>query len=139
MNSTTRATNLGDINSGSKPWRFNTNLKIDKDFKFKIGKIDSSQGGDLRRVNSVNVYLQVRNVFNTQNVLQVYRYTGDANTDGYLSSPQGIIDYTNKEEISKGYGQAFRDLYNVALEIPENRNSMFAQPRIIQLGAVLSF
>lgn len=141
MNTTARAVNLGDINSGSLPWRFMTNLKLDKDFSFKFGKMDSvkTKGIDNRREFGLNVYLQVTNLFNSMNVLSVYRYTGSPETDGYLSSPDGQLDYTTKEAVKVGYGQAFRDLYNVSLEIPDNRNSMYIRPRIIQLGAVLSF
>ena len=141
MNSTARAVNLGDINSGSLPWRFMTNFKLDKDLTFKFGKSDSSKnkGLDNRREFGLNIYLQITNLFNSMNVLDVYRYTGSPTTDGYLNGPDGNLDYISKEAIAKGYGQAFRDLYNVALEIPDGRNSMFIRPRVIQLGAVLSF
>ena len=74
-----------------------------------------------------------------QNVLAVYRYTGNPNTDGYLTSGDGKLEYTSKEATSKGYGQSFRDLYNIALQIPEGGGSNFVRPRVIQLGAVLSF
>lgn len=141
MNSTARAVNLGDINSGSLPWRFMTNFKMDKDLTFKFGRSDSSKnkGLDNRREFGLNIYLQITNLFNSMNVLDVYRYTGSPTTDGYLNGPDGQLDYRSKEAIAVGYGQAFRDLYNVALEIPETRNSMYIRPRVIQLGAVLSF
>ncbi len=134
-----RFTNLGDVNSGSLPWRFNTNLKVDKDFNFKLGKLDSAKGEINKSIISLNVYLQVTNLFNSANVLRVYRYSGVASQDGYYNTPDEILDYNSKEAIAKGYGQAFRDLYNVALEIPDDRSSMFVRPRIIQLGATLSF
>lgn len=139
MNSVVRSNNLGDINAGSMPWRMNANLKLDKDFNFKFGKIDSSKGGDNRREYGLNIYVQATNIFNSFNVLEVYRYTGDAATDGYLTSTSGVLDYTTKEITATGFGRSFRDLYNVSLEIPEGRNSMYARPRVIQLGAVLSF
>ena len=121
------------------PWRFNTNLKVDKDFNFKLGKLDSAKGEINKSIISLNVYLQVTNLFNSANVLRVYRYSGVASQDGYYNTPDEILDYNSKEAIAKGYGQAFRDLYNVALEIPDDRSSMFVRPRIIQLGATLSF
>lgn len=141
MNTTARAVNLGDINSGTLPWRFMANFKVDKDLTFKFGKFDSTKtkGLDTRREYGLNIYLQITNLLNAMNVLDVYRFTGSPTTDGYLASPDGQLDYTSKEAVAVGYGQAFRDLYNVALEIPDGRNSMFIRPRIIQLGAVLSF
>lgn len=134
-----RFTNLGDVNSGTLPWRFNANLKLDKDFNFKLGKVDPAKVEINRKVLNLNVYLQITNLFNTANVLKVYRFTGDPSQDGYLTSPDGQLDYLSKESIAQGFGQSFRDLYKIALEIPDDRNSMFARPRIIQLGAVLSF
>jgi hypothetical protein len=137
-----RAINLGDINSASKPWQYNFNLKVDKDFTFKVGKrAGDSTKPDSRKEVSFNVYLQIQNLFNTEKVLDVYRYTGSAETDGYLSSPLAQLDYTSKESILKGYGDSFRDLYKIGLEIPNNDGltSYFARPRVIQLGAILNF
>lgn len=139
MNSTVRAFNIGDINSANMPWVFNSSLKLDKDISFKFGKLDSSKGPDNRRSIGLNVYLQVTNIFDAQNILSVYRYTGNPTADGYLTSKEGLLDYTSKEQIAKGYGQAFRDLYNIALQIPEGGNSNFVRPRVIQLGAVMTF
>jgi hypothetical protein len=143
LNSSTRATTLGDINSASMPWRVNVNLKLDKDFQFKLGKKTKGPDGVeiVRREYSLNIYLQIQNLFNSSNVLNVYRYTGDAKTDGYLNSKDGILQYNSNESVAKGYGQGFRDLYNVSLEIPkdDNRISYYARPRIVQLGAVMSF
>lgn len=134
-----RMTNLGDLNSGNLPWRFMANLKIDKDFNFNFGKVDSVKGDLSRKAMALNIYLQITNLFNSANVLKVYRFTGDPTQDGYITSAEGLLDYDNKESIAIGFGKAFRDLYNVALEMPDDRNSMFIRPRIIQLGATLSF
>lgn len=139
MNGTSRSSNVGDVNSASMPWFVNANLKIDKDFNFKFGKVDSSRGGDNRREYGINLYLQITNLFNSMNVLKVYRYSGSASTDGYLGSQLGIADIAQKETRAKGYGEAFRELYKIALEIPEDRNSMYSRPRVIQVGATLSF
>ena len=141
MNSSARAVNLGDINAGSMPWRFNVNLKLDKDFTFAFGKETKDDAGipKPKREYGLNLYLQITNLLNTANSLSVYRFTGSSTSDGYLSSDAGILQYNQNELVAKGYGQAFRDLYNVALEIPNDRTSMYARPRVIQLGGVLSF
>ena len=138
MSTTARAANLGDINSANMPWVFNSSLKFDKDFTFNYGKADSTNPNNRKSVG-LNVYLQVTNIFDFRNVLRVYRYTSDPLTDGYLSSNEGIAEFKSKEAVATGYGQAFRDLYNIALEIPNSGASNFVRPRVIQLGAVLSF
>ena len=139
MSSVNRSINVGDVNAAGMPWVFNSSLKFDKDFSFKFGRQDSSKGPDSRPSINLNVYLQVTNIFDMRNVLSVYRYTGDPTTDGYLTSGEGVLEYNSKEEIAKNYGRAFRDLYNIALEIPQNGGSNFVRPRVIQLGAVMSF
>jgi hypothetical protein len=138
MSTTARAANLGDINAANMPWVFNSSLKFDKDINFLYGRIDSANPNNRKNIN-LNIYLQITNIFNFRNVLSVNRFTNDPLTDGYLSSNEGIAEYETKEATAKGYGQAFRDLYNIALEIPNGGNSNFVRPRVIQLGAVLSF
>lgn len=141
ISNTERAITLGDINSGSMPWRYNIDFKIDKDFTFRVGKNKSKDAttGDTRKTVELNVYLNIQNVLNTQNVLTVYRYTGSAETDAYLSSPSAALDYASKEAIAVGYGESFRDLYRIGLQVPNGRNSNYALPRVIWLGANLSF
>lgn len=139
LSSVDRAITLGGVNSASMPWGYNVNLKLSKGFTFKWGKRDSTSGKDLRKKLGFDVYLQVNNLLNTFRTLSVYRYTGDATTDGYVNSGAGVDDYARAELVQEGNGEAFRDLYNMSLELPRNRTSMFARPRIIQLGGILSF
>lgn len=138
LGSQERAITLGDVNAGRMPWRFNLNLKVAKDFSFKYGrKPKEGLGIDERRPGSFNIYLQINNVTNSQ-VLSVYRFTGSADTDGYIGSPGFTTEYNTKEASIKGLGTSFRDLYNVSLLIPDG-GSNYALPRIIQLGGLLSF
>lgn len=141
ISTTDRAITIGDINSASMPWRYNIDFKIDKDFNLKVGKNKSKESGvDTRKTVGLNVYLNIQNLLNTQNVLSVYRFTGSAETDAYLTSPAAALDYASKEAITAGYGESFRDLYKIALQIPSNdRGSNYALPRIIWLGASLNF
>ena len=37
----------------------------------------------------LNVYVWVLNLFETENVVNVYPFTGDANSNGWLESPDG--------------------------------------------------
>ena len=75
--------------------------------------------------SNVEVYLQMLNVLNTQNILGVYAFTGSPNDDGYLSSPQGqnaIQFQTN--------AQSYADLYNISLANP----GLYSLPRRLRLG-----
>lgn len=140
-----RAITLGDVNAGRLPWRFNLNVKVAKDFSFKYGrKPKASTGIDERRPGSLNLYLQINNLTNSQ-VIRVYRYTGSADNDGYIGSPGYTSEYNTKEATIQGLGTSFRDLYNLSLGIP-NRDgdggeptSNYAIPRVIQLGGLLTF
>ena len=78
----------------------------------------------------MNAYVWVQNLFNTQNIIAVYDYTGNADDDGFLSSNEGIqvaddaIDPT-----------AFRDQYSAYVNNPNN----FSRPRTIRLGLTMNF
>lgn len=140
LSASDRAITLGDVNSARLPWRFNMNLKFNKDLVFKVGKkVKDSLAIDNRRDVEMNIYLQINNLFNNQ-IVNVYRYTGSAETDGYVGSPAFNQEYIQKEAIAKGLGESYRELYNLSTELPNRtRASNMAMPRVIQLGAILSF
>jgi hypothetical protein len=78
--------------------------------------------------SNVELYVQILNAFNTQNILGAYSYTGSPDDDGYLSSPQGqnaIQFQTN--------AQSFADLYNISLANP----GLYSLPRRVRLGVRL--
>ena len=50
----------GSVNGARKPWTFRTDVRIDKTFQFKMN--------DTRKLN-MEVYVQVENLFNVDNVL----------------------------------------------------------------------
>lgn len=114
----------GSVNGSRLPWQVRADLRIDKN-------IDLSWGaGDNKKMANLNVYLQVLNVLNTQNVLNVYRYTGNADDDGYLyaASTQNSIAAQNSE-------QSFRDLYTIKINNPSN----YSIPRRVRIGVMLDF
>ena len=53
-----------------------------------------------------SVYLWIQNLLNTKNIISVYRYTGNANDDGYLDAPNKQIDINSKYN-----AESYRDLY----------------------------
>lgn len=61
------------INESSTPWTFQTDLRIDKGFS-------------LMGVNA-RIYTYVQNLFNRQNVINVYGRTGNDKDDGFLTDP----------------------------------------------------
>ncbi len=114
----------GSINGSRLPWQFRMDGRLDRDMEVKLGDKEES------KTLFINVYLEVLNVFNTKNILSVYRATGNASDDGYLAAAEfqaGIQAQTNE--------QAFRDLYAIRVNNPGN----YSQPRQIRLGVILGF
>jgi hypothetical protein len=119
----------GAINGSRYPVNFNIDLRIDKDFFFKVGK-KGGEGEDKRKQYSFNLYLQILNLLNTRNVYEVYSYTGNPNDDGYLTASefQNSINSQNDP-------QSFRDLYNIKVNNPNN----YSLPRRMRIGLIFNF
>lgn len=120
----------GSINGNRLPWEFNIDLMVDKDINIFWGKKKEGGDNDNRKKSTLNIYLQVLNVFDIQNTIGVYAATGNPDDDGYLTAPQfqpfinGQIDPL-----------AFQDMYTLKVNDPRN----LSLPRRIRLGAILSF
>ena len=114
-----RSTLAGNINGSRLPWQFRMNLKVNKSFEIKWNDKKSS---------NFNVYVQVQNLLDAKNIISVYRATGNANDDGYLTSSaaQNAIDAKNDAE-------AFRYLYSIAVNNPSN----YSLPRMWRAGISL--
>jgi hypothetical protein len=78
----------------------------------------------------VDAYLWIDNLLGTANVLNVYRFTGSPNEDGFLDSPQGQTQSSNAVN-----PESYRDLYNASVNTPTN----YSLPRRIYLGASINF
>ena len=116
----------GSINGSSRPWQFRIDARIDKDFVIKWKRKE----GKKEKSTTLNVYVDLQNLLNTQNILGVYRKTGNPDDDGYLAAAehQAAIQSQTDE-------QSFRDLYSVAVNNPFN----YSRPRRIRLGVLLNF
>ncbi len=107
------------INASTTPWNFNLDMRIDKTVTFA--------GLDL------NIYAYVQNVFNTQNVINVYYATGNAYSDGFLENP-------NNQSVISNLGSRFVDLYRVVNLLDRRSNldyngfDLFGTPRQIRFG-----
>ena len=114
----------GTYNGSRLPWQFRIDMRLDKDIMFDIGK------GDNKKRAYLNVYLQISNILNTQNVLTVYPATGNADDDGYLAAAEWQRDIN--EQIDP---QSYRDMYEVFI----TRNWYYSRPRTIHLGLIFNF
>lgn len=117
----------GTLNGKRLPANFRTDLRLDKVLSFGGKERDDKT---VSRRYGLNVYLLILNIFNSKNILSVYRYTGLADDDGYIASDVGQQDI--QTQISP---ESFVDLYNVRVNSPFN----FTRPRTLQLGLLFNF
>lgn len=123
------------------PFTYNLDLRIDKTFNVSLSRKRNDAVGEpgsdapalkpkKDRVLSFDVYLLFLNVFNVQNTIGVYQYSGQPNISGYLESALG------KRLIDAQYDkQAFIDQYH----IKENNPGNYSAPRQIRLGLMVNF
>ena len=118
----------GTPNGARRPWQFRTDLRADKSFVFGAGK--KKEDGSVSRGFDFNVYITVLNLFDTRNVVSVYRFTGLPEDDGYLESGSGQQDIVTQIDPN-----SFVDQYRLRLQNPNN----FSLPRRIRLGVLMNF
>jgi Carboxypeptidase regulatory-like domain/TonB dependent receptor-like, beta-barrel/TonB-dependent Receptor Plug Domain len=117
----------GQLNAARLPWSTTLDLKVDRTIDLKWGKGEDED----KKEASLNVYIQVLNLMDADNVLGVYSATGNADDDGYLAAAewQNLIALAIDET-------ALRDLYTAKLASnPFN----YSLPRRIRLGIQLNF
>ncbi len=124
----------GSINGSRLPWYFRANLRVYKNFDFAVGnngkkKSEGAKSKEGREVQ-LQIYLQIQNLFNTQNILSVYRYTGSPSDDGYLNDPSSLA------AIQAALNpKAYKDQYAAVENSPNN----YSLPRRIYLGGIFTF
>jgi hypothetical protein len=109
------------LNTSLTPWNFNVDLNLNKAFRV------SNQLG-------MELYVNVLNLFDTQNVLNFFPNTGTAEDDGWLRSP-GAASYVAIPEYSNFYTAINLDnrwAYQGATGI-----DLYSAPRQIRLGVKL--
>ncbi|WNJ20158.1 TonB-dependent receptor domain-containing protein [Pontibacter sp. G13] len=116
----------GTPNGARKPWQFRVDLRLDKSFDFG-GKVKNEKRG---RVYSFNVFAEMLNVLDIQNITNVYRFTGLPDDDGYLTSASGELFTLRQID-----PEAFVDQYTTLLINPGN----YSLPRRIRLGVLFNF
>jgi Carboxypeptidase regulatory-like domain/TonB-dependent Receptor Plug Domain len=110
------------------PWYFRADMRINKDFDLALGK--KKEGKQEPRRVHLSVYLFVQNLFNTQNIIDLYAYTSNANDDGYLTDANSQAAINANRNV-----QAYRDSYKAKVNDPTN----YGTPRRIYLGANITF
>jgi hypothetical protein len=111
-------------NTGNRPTSNINELRTSSNYYFDL-KIDKTF--NLSILNSkLNVYMWIINLFNIENVVNVYPFTGDPDSNGWLESPDGQMwqQVATESEIS---------LYKRRELNPFN----YGQPRQIRLGVRL--
>ena len=85
------------------------------------------------------MFLRADNLFNRKNVINVYRRTGTATDDGFLTTPE------LSEQIVATRGEAFVDMFEkINLQNREHYwanqgGDLYSQPRQVHLGFSLDF
>ncbi len=121
MNDTRARQALEAVGSSTTPWTFTTDLRLDK--SFDLGNLKAT------------AYVIVNNLFNRQNILNVYEATGGAADDGFLSNPSA-----SETMINNYGGQGYVDLYR-AINLENGQaywnqlgRELYGEPRQIQFG-----
>jgi hypothetical protein len=109
------------LNYSTTPWTYRLDMKLDK--SIMIGPVD------------VNIYLWITNVFNRQNVVQVFNFSGDAYDDGHLATNDGKADSDRYAR----YGDDKAALYEKLYRTLNYNYNHFGEPRQIRLGFRLDY
>ncbi len=118
---------LGELNGARLPWNINVDARLDRNFRFALSK-------ESKRALNLNVYLRVSNLFDTKNVIGVYRVTGSPDDDGFLSSEFGADAVKSIDEAGKDV-QSYLAAYEWALLNP----GFYSLPRRIRVGGIINF
>ena len=123
------STNLleGTYYGSRMPGNFKIDLRADKDFYITLG---GNKEGKTGHEAYFNVYVNVTNLLNSKNILNVYNATGNADDDGYLTSPK----YANQIRAQLD-PEAFIQMYQIYV----NKGSNYSAPRQIKIGASFNF
>ncbi|MBL7811734.1 MAG: hypothetical protein JNL57_05880 [Bacteroidetes bacterium] len=105
------------------PWQYTLDMNFTKGFSLKRAGKDNPL--------VFNVFLWVNNVLNTKNVVGVFPYTGQADDDGFLNSPQGKLAVQNQIN-----AQSYTDLYKILLN---SQAGNWGSPRTVRLGVRINF
>lgn len=119
---------LEPINESETPWNHLWTLRVDKSF-------------DIYKSFSAMLYLEVLNLFDTQNTINVYSRTGSSTDDGFINN----FNSAKLEAAINNYGTEFVDFYkDVNIKNGEAWRTVIGTelwdtPRQVRLGLKLQF
>lgn len=122
-----RASIKGRLNGSNLPWQYRADLRLDKNITLIWKK---AEGDGKEKSSNLNIYVQVFNLFNTRNIINLYRFTGDPDDDGYLSAPENQAGINSQLD-----PDSFIDLYNAKIANPTH----YSIPRRCRIGLLLDF
>lgn len=114
------------INRSSTPWTFQADLRVDKGFS-------------LMGVNA-RIYAYVQNLFNRQNVINVYGRTGNDKDDGFLTNPE-----LSQQIVEASGGLQYQQLYEAVNLLNRQHywstegGDIYDAPRQIRFGLQFDF
>ncbi len=114
----------GRINGSRMPWMTTLNMRIDKDFKIMLGD------GEDKNPLYFNVYADISNLLDAQNITSVYSRTGNPDDNGYLTYAGNQSDIQSQPD-----ADSFRNFYRLYMDSPYN----YTMPRRIRIGVMISF
>lgn len=124
---------LEPLNSSTTPSTFQVDMRIDKTF-------------DIADLFDLNIYFYVINLFDTENIENVFMRTGSASDDGYLSDPN--LGGQQVQTFGEDYARVYRALYldyhqqwydaNTAAAII-TQPAIYGPPRQIRFGIRLEY
>ncbi|MBS1778164.1 MAG: carboxypeptidase regulatory-like domain-containing protein [Bacteroidetes bacterium] len=120
----------GGVNGARLPWHYGLDMKVDKNFKLGFLTRKPKAGESARAPKVLNAYVMIQNLLNIRDRLSVDGYTGRPDDDGYLRSPQGILNTQLQTNPT-----SYQDIYTLWLQNPDRINL----PRRINLGIQLNF
>ncbi len=115
-----RVVEVGSINGSYLPWQNRIDVKVDKMFHVSVKK----------HACQLTIYIEGTNILNTENILNVYNFTGSPTDDGFLASTLG------KQTVA---GQISPASYSAQYQVQEKQPSYFSLPRQARLGLVFNF
>jgi len=117
---------IGQLNGSRLPTTTRLDLQIDQSFPIRLG----TDADGNKKMGNLNIYLWIANLINTQNIINVYRYTGSPDDDGYLADPRGEQDIKSRLD-----PDSFVYYYNTSMRTPLN----YGRARTIRLGLRFDF
>ena len=117
---------LEALNASTTPWNFSFDVRLDKTV-------------NVADLLDINFYIYVQNLLNSENVINVYGRTGNAEDDGFLTNPE------LSSNIISAQGDAYVAMYraiNLGLRQHYAKNQggdLLGAPRQIRFGVRVEY